>query len=279
MARQYIKQQNVTNFIYPNAYLAEYDTEIVHNINNNPVSGAVINFSATTVGSNVVINFDYEWYKNGCEPYIDNNGQMHLFSVHMMDASTVYYKPWRCVSGVTTSDTTANFVSGHFSATVTPTLMQLSGFTSGQYFFEIRFIGKRAIDPIGELSTLTFVQPTPTPTPTVTPTNTPGLPTPTPTPSPQTSVSLIGTGFKVGATDCTYIADTPQIYLNSSDYAKYQANGGCLSDGGTNNVAVIRNSDGSPISGTFYFVWYGSSCSTTTFKSTNGNLTTRSEQC
>ena len=277
MARQYIKQQNVTNFIYPNAYLAEYDTEIVHNINNNPVSGAVINFSATTVGSNVVINFDYEWYKNGCEPYIDNNGQLHLFSVHMMDASTVYYKPWRCVSGVTTSDTTANFVSGHFNTTVTPAMMQISDFTSGQYFFEIRFIGKRAIDPIGELSTLTFVQPTPTPTPTVTPTNTPGLPTPTPTPSPNL-LRYIGNGDKVGATDCIPIGTTPDLYLNAADYAIYTGNGGCIS-GDSGTCGVIRNSDGSAISGTFYFTYFGTSCSYTTFKSTNGNITIRPEQC
>jgi len=90
----------------------------------------------------------------------------------------------------------------------------------------------------------------------------------------------IGTGIQIaGSSNCTNIGSTPEIFLNSIDYAKFVANGGCLSDGGTNTVSVIRNSDGSAISGTFYFVYYGGSCSTTTFKSTIGNLTINPTQC
>jgi len=126
------------------------------------------------------------------------------------------------------------------------------------------------------------ITPSITPTNTITPTHTP-TPTntstiqPTPTPTPQT-IYGIGTGYKVGATACDNLGNTPMIYLDSTDYAIYLANGDCLSDG-VSSVAVIRNSDGTPITGTFYFVWSGLSCSITTFKSTNGYLTQRPTQC
>jgi hypothetical protein len=129
-------------------------------------------------------------------------------------------------------------------------------------------------------------QPTPTPTPvsgsspTPTPTAVPPaspVATPTPTPTPS-SYTLLGTANKVGATSCGVIGTTPSIYLDSVDYALYVSNGGCLSDG-TNTVSTIRNSDGTAISGTFYFTWFGGSCSTTTFKSTNGILTINPTQC
>jgi hypothetical protein len=129
-------------------------------------------------------------------------------------------------------------------------------------------------------------EPSPSPTPSNTPTPTPsstetfGSPTPTPTPTPSMTPSamstytLLGTADKVGATSCGVVGTTPSIYLDSIDYTIYLANGGCLSDG-----ATIRNYDGTAISGTFYFTWYGSSCSTTTFKSTNGILTVNPTQC
>lgn len=85
--------------------------------------------------------------------------------------------------------------------------------------------------------------------------------------------------YKVGGTTCDNIGALPTIYLDSTDYAIYVANGGCFSDGGTNTVSVIRNSDGTPVSGTFYFVWNIGVCTITTFKSTIGNLTTRPTQC
>lgn len=133
---------------------------------------------------------------------------------------------------------------------------------------------------VNGIGTYTLVQncypvcPTATPTNTTTTTN-----TPSPTPTSATTYTSIGTADKVGATTCTSIGTTPEIFLDASDYAIYVANGGCISDGAGNTVAVIRNSDGSPIAGTFYFVWYGISCSTTTFKSTLGSITINSTQC
>lgn len=116
---------------------------------------------------------------------------------------------------------------------------------------------------------------TTTASPTTTTTTT-SAPTTTTTTSAYISV---GNGYKVlGTTDCTSIGNTPELFLNSADYAIYVANGACLSNG-TTTVSVIRNSDGTEISGTFYFVYEGSGCSTTTFKSTNGNITINPTQC
>ena len=104
-------------------------------------------------------------------------------------------------------------------------------------------------------------------------------PTPTPSPSPTGGSYVdIGAATKTNATGCSDIGSTPQIYLDSADTTLYFNNGECFS-GDYGTVAVIRNSDGSPISGTFYFIWIGGSCSTTTFKSTEGVISIRATQC
>jgi len=106
-------------------------------------------------------------------------------------------------------------------------------------------------------------------------------PTTTTTTTASGSYTLVGFGTKVlGNGSCGSIGNTPDIYLSSTDFAKYLSNGGCFSDGtGPNTISVIRNSDGTPISGTFIFVYYGGSCSTTTFKSINGSITIEAQQC
>jgi hypothetical protein len=109
-----------------------------------------------------------------------------------------------------------------------------------------------------------IIEPTSTPTSTI-------QPTPTPTPI---YYYFIGTGSKVGATACDDLGPTPDLYLNLTDHITFNDNGGCLSDG-----LVIRDIDGNAIFGTFYFVFYGGSCSITTFKSTMGYLTQRPTQC
>ena len=60
MSKKYIKQVDSQNFVYPNYGITEYDTEIIHDINNNSVSGTVSNFSATTVSySSITFSFNY----------------------------------------------------------------------------------------------------------------------------------------------------------------------------------------------------------------------------
>lgn len=207
MSRKYIKQQVLQNFVYPNQDLYQYDfDDMVHDINNNSVSGTVTNFNATITTSQVSVSFDYTWSKNGAETFINDAGQLVLFSVHMMAPNTVYYKPWRMVHFQTTGTTGSTTSSGSVSFTVSATDFQVASFQNGDYNFEVRFVGHRAIYALCVNSS--EVAPTPTPTPTVsptrtltptptptntttqsTPTPTPTSATPTPTPTPTTSNS------------------------------------------------------------------------------------------
>jgi hypothetical protein len=188
MSRKYIKQVDNDNFVYPNNNLAEYDIEIIHDINNNSVTGSVINFSATTVtSSSITFSFGYTWTKNGAEPFILNNGHLSLLSVHCFVNGQQYYKPWNLVYEINTSDPNATSVTGIETFTITPGQFGLSSFTDGMYYFEFRFVGHRAVYPVCASLNVTAATPTPTPTPTATgaPTSTPtSTPTPTPTGGP-----------------------------------------------------------------------------------------------
>ena len=88
----------------------------------------------------------------------------------------------------------------------------------------------------------------------------------------------IGTTNLVSSNSCNPIGTTPELFLDAADYAIYIANGSCISDG-FNTVSVVRNSVGTPISGTFYFTWFGGDCEYTTFKSTSGNISIKYPQC
>jgi len=91
-------------------------------------------------------------------------------------------------------------------------------------------------------------------------------------------LNSIGTGITF-TTDCNiHTGTTPALYLNEIDYAKYIGNGGCLG-GDSGLVSVIRDVDGIPISGTFNFLYFGVTCSVTTFTSTNGTLSLNNPQC
>jgi hypothetical protein len=190
MSRKYIKQVDNDNFVYPNNNLAEYDIEIIHDINNNSVTGSVINFSATTISSSsITFSFGYTWTKNGAEPFILNNGHLSLVSVHCFVNGQQYYKPWNLVYEINTSDPNATSVTGIETFTITPGQFGLGSFTDGMYYFEFRFIGHRAVYPVCASLNVTAATPTPTPTPTSTPTPTAtggptSTPTVTPTPTP-----------------------------------------------------------------------------------------------
>ena len=204
MSRKYIGQQNVDNFIYPNNTLVQYGIEIIHNINNDSVNGTVTNFTGTTTSSTgLTITFDYSWVLNGADPFINEDGDYNILSVHMLDPTGLYYKPWRLVYGKYASPTTAN--SGTVSVTLIPSQMGISSFTNGTYYFEIRFIGKKSVYPICETLTISTI-PVPTPTPTPTPTATPVVPTPTPSPTP-------GGAYQSGAT--LNVTDTGWIKYDS----------------------------------------------------------------
>lgn len=216
MSIKYINQQTDYNFVYPNNDPKQYDVEIVHDINNNSVSGTCTNFTGTSVSSSSInISFDYTWALNNAQPFVNsNNTQISILSVHIMTADQKYYKAWRCVNSVFGA-TNLTTKSGTVSFTITPSQMGESEFINGTYYYEVRMIGKRSVYPIcGTFDVTTIVQPTPTPTPTPTitptPSSTPGnTPTPTPTVSSSPGAgSIYNSGVTINVTDTGWIKYT-----------------------------------------------------------------------
>lgn len=198
MSKKFIPQVDNLNFVYPNNDLAEYDVDIIHNINNNSVSGSVTTFSATTVTSTgITFTINLTWIKNNADVFINNRGYLEMLSIHMMAAGQEYYKPWRLVYNYDSFNTTETSAVIAGTITVRPSQVGLTSFTNGVYNFEVRFIGLKAIFPVARTLTISSITsptptptptltatPTPTPTATATPTPTPGGPTPTPTATP-----------------------------------------------------------------------------------------------
>lgn len=198
MSRKYIRQQIFQDFVYPNNDVPQYDVDnVVHDINNNSVTGTINSLSASTItATGFTLNWNLTWNLNGAEPFIKNNNTLSLWSIHCLAPGQNYYKPWRAVVGTQTGIIGSTTFTGSGSFIVTASALGLTNILSGTYYFEIRFIGHRSVYPI--ITTLNLVVPTPTPTPTLSPTltptitPTPGTPTPTPTPTatPSTGKDL-----------------------------------------------------------------------------------------
>jgi hypothetical protein len=149
MGIRYIGQVDNQNFVFPNNELAEYGDYIVHEINDISISGTVTNFTGTSITSTgMTFTHNYTWASNGGERYINDAGNLMVLSVHMMAGGQTYYKPWRLVDNVSPVYSNQTTVSGSNTITVTPSMVGLTTFVNGTYYFEIRFIGKRAIYPV-----------------------------------------------------------------------------------------------------------------------------------
>jgi hypothetical protein len=156
MSRKYVGQITSTNFVFPNNTLAEYDVEIVQDVNDNSVSGTISNFTGTSIASTgMTFTHDWAWAKNGAQPFISSTGNIHLLSVHMLAAGQTYYKPWRCVDIITSGTTGSSTYSGSNTVTVTPSMMGLTTFITGTYYFEVRMIGLKSVYPICQTLSIT----------------------------------------------------------------------------------------------------------------------------
>jgi hypothetical protein len=184
MSKKYIRQINDKNFFYPNYEKAQYDVEIVHDINNSCVSGDVTTFSATTISqTGITFTIDSSWLLNNAKPWINDAGELIIYSVHMLAPSQDYFKPWRLVEHrYTTSTGSTTYSETGTTFTVTATQAGVSSFTSGTYYFEVRFIGHDCTYNVCFSEDIIVIIPTPNPTPT------PSL-TPNPTPTPSVTPS------------------------------------------------------------------------------------------
>jgi len=287
MSRKYIKQIDNNNFIYPNYKLAEYDIDIIHDLNENSVTGTVTNFTTSLSNDkkSLTISFDYQWVRNGAEVFVLNDNTTSIISFHMILGDT-FFKPNQTIFNVSVTGATPNTVTDSISVVETFATPEEIWY-EGDYFYEVRFIGHRAIYPVLGKFNITYpVSPTPTPTMTPTVTPTPGLtqsPTPTPTktvtPTPTSgggnNLAQIGTVCSAGD-GCT-TGTILRVYLDNADYATYVANGYTFAGFGggapTTCTAIARNNVGSTITG--YFLDEDSVC----WKLTAGNFTYNSTQC
>jgi hypothetical protein len=147
---KYISQINNQNFVYPNYDLAEYDVDIIHNINNSNISGFVTSISAVTVSSSSIqIRHSNTWIRNGAEVFIRPVASMQLYSLHVMAPNQLYYRPWRMIDQNSTLSTGATAVAttGRL-VQFFPSQLGLTTFVSGTYNFEFRFIGATSIFPV-----------------------------------------------------------------------------------------------------------------------------------
>lgn len=193
--RKYIPQATYENFIYPNNNVAIYDNnDVVQNINSNEITGTTSGFTASLSGTTLTVSFNYTWNKNGGEVFRNQADRLHLFSVHMMTPAKKYFNPWRLIDYKYVTGTTLNSYTGSFTTSITQSTFGET-FTSGEYSFEIRFIG--GLNTYIICQNYTIAGPL---TPTPTPTTTPGLtPTPTPTHTPSATVPLVYYVFNVTA--------------------------------------------------------------------------------
>ena len=139
MSRKYIKEQILQYFVYPNNNVAQYDVEIVQDINTNCVDGDINSFSATTFNSTgITFSLNASYILNGAEPFNLQSGQRSVLSVHMMGATQSYFKPWRLVKNYTgsTASTGTTIVD---TFTVLPSQLGLASFVDGVYYFEFRY--------------------------------------------------------------------------------------------------------------------------------------------
>jgi hypothetical protein len=149
MSRKYIRQIINRDFVYPNNEVSEYDIELIQDINSNTVNGTVTGFTATTVTTTgITFSHFYRWELNNAVPWIRNSNELGILSVHAMIPNQLYYKPWRVVDTITESPTFLSQYLGTNTFTITPSQFGLSSFVNGIYYFEIRFIGHLAVDPI-----------------------------------------------------------------------------------------------------------------------------------
>ena len=158
MGRKYISNQQDINYVYPNNVINQYDVEIVHDINNNCVTGTVTNFTGTSYSTTgLTATFDYTWNLNGAERMLNaNDNATIILSVHGMHTPTNiygtaqgYFNPWRMVY-YSTGTVNVTTQTGAINMGLTPAAFGLTTFppSPATFEFEIRMISRNCVLPI-----------------------------------------------------------------------------------------------------------------------------------
>ena len=154
---KYIRQQVLQDFVYPNSNVSQYDTELIHDVNNNVPAGSIDAFtfvSGTTTG--ITCSLSYTWDLNGAEPFRSTTNETNntILSIHGLAPGQNYYKPWRNL---------LSFEDARLSGTATTLTRTFSNIkfgvdtlTTGTYYFEFRFIGRRAVKVINASLNITI---------------------------------------------------------------------------------------------------------------------------
>ena len=165
MSRRYIPQTPNNDFVYPNNDRYEYDEEIVHEINDNVVSGEISGLTLTEAGGVLYLQYTYIWNRNGAEVFIRDSGSLALLSVHCLAPGQEYFSAWRMIDSVSTSSTGVTVATATISRSITYDQFGLtSSWPYGEYTFEFRFIGLKQNYVVCTSATLVEITPTPTPT-------------------------------------------------------------------------------------------------------------------
>jgi hypothetical protein len=157
MSRKYVGQINSKNFVYPNQNLAEYDVEIIHDINDNCVSGTITDITVSSSSSTgITITHNGTFSMNGAKPFLTTfanpNYTLQYLSVHCQVPNQTYMNTWKVVDVLNTTTSTPSTYTGNTITgnviTILPSMFGLSVFTSGTYYFEFRFIGQNCISKV-----------------------------------------------------------------------------------------------------------------------------------
>ena len=131
MSKRYIPQTPNNDFVYPNYDKVEYDVEIIHNINNNVVSGSISGLTLSYNISSLTLSYTYTWNKNGAEVFIRNSGTLAVLSVHMLTPNQEYLKPWRIIDSISQANITGTTFSVSITRTLSPADFEVASWPVG----------------------------------------------------------------------------------------------------------------------------------------------------
>lgn len=192
--KRYIKQIDREDFVFPNNTKSTFDRRLIHEINNNYPTGTINGITGNTFSS-TTLDFDVDWtyLRNSSKLFKDKFGEYVYVTFHILTPDRVLYKPWIYIGKISTTNPNITTDSQVTNFNLSPSDLGLTEFIAGNYFVEVRFIGKRCVYPV--CYDISSFIPSPSP-----------LPSPSPTPTPTVTPS-VGSYYSFGVYYAQYPAD------------------------------------------------------------------------